>query len=56
MPRSEWTKCWTKAGKLSAAKKAHAKVDKKLKESLAHLTEAERAKKNVEAALASYEK
>jgi len=45
LPRSEWTKRWTRAGKLSAAKKAHTKVDKKLKESLAHLIEAERAKK-----------
>ena len=43
-------------GKLTAVEKAHTEVDKKLKESLTHLIEAEWAKKNVEAALTNYEK
>ena len=43
-------------GKLATAEKAHAKVDKKFKETLAQLTEAEKAQKNVAAALNNYEK
>ena len=43
-------------GKLAAAEKAHTKVDKKLKETLAQLTEAEKAQRNAEATLNSYEK
>lgn len=39
---------WQAIGKLIAAERAHAEVDNKLKDSLAHLTEVERAKKNVE--------
>ena len=43
-------------GKLTATEKAWAQVDKKLKETLAQLIEAEKAQKNVEAALNSFEK
>ena len=43
-------------GKLTIAEKAHAEVDKKLKKSLTHPTEAEKAKKNAEAALTNYDK
>ena len=42
--------------KLAVAEKAHTKVDKKLKETLAQLTEAEKAQRNAEATLNSYEK
>lgn len=42
--------------KLEAAKKAYAEADKKLKENLAQLTKVEKAQKNVEFALKSYEK
>lgn len=42
--------------KLEAAEKAYAKADKKLKENLAQLTKVEKAQKNVESALKSYEK
>lgn len=34
-PRNGWTTCWTKPGKLTTFEKARAKVDKKLKETLA---------------------
>ena len=43
-------------GKLILVEKAHKEVDKKLKESLTHLTEAKRAEKNAEAALINYQK
>ena len=42
--------------KLEASEKAHIKVDKKLKETLAQLTEVEKDQKNVESALKSYKK
>lgn len=35
---------WQAIGKLIAAERGHAEVDNKLKDSLAHLTEVERAK------------
>lgn len=43
-------------GKLEAAEKAYAEVDKKLKETLSQLTEAEKAQRNVEAALNNFKK
>ena len=43
-------------GKLKAVEKVPAEVDKRLKESLTNLTEAERAKKNAKATLTNYEK
>ena len=43
-------------GKLTVAEKAYAEVDKKLKETLVQLIEAEKAQKNAEAAMSSYEK
>ena len=42
--------------KLEVAEKAHPDVDKKLKETLAQLTEVEKAHKNVEFAFKGYEK
>ena len=43
-------------GKLEATEKAHAKVDKKLNETLAQLTDEKKAQRNVEATLNSFEK
>ena len=43
-------------GKLASAKKVHAEVDKKLKETLAQLIEVKKAQKNTEAALNNFEK
>ena len=43
-------------GKLEAAEKAHAEVDKKLKETLTQLTEAKKAQRNAEAALNGFKK
>ena len=43
-------------GKLTTTEKAWAKVEKKLKDTLAQLTKAEKTQKNVEAALNSFEK
>ena len=42
--------------KLEAAKKAHAGMEKKLKETLAQLTKVEKAHRNVESALKGYKK
>lgn len=47
---------WKVEGKLDATDKAHAEVDKKLKKTLAQLTEVEKVQKNVEATLNSFEK
>ena len=41
---------------LEAAKKAHVEVDKKLKETLAQLSKVEKAQRNSESALKSYER
>ena len=41
---------------LEAAEKAHAKADKKLKETLAQLSEVEKAQRNAESAFKSYER
>ena len=43
-------------GKLKAAKKAHAETEKRLKDTLLHLAEVEKSRKNVESALAGFEK
>ena len=42
--------------KLEAAEKAHMEMDKKLKETLAQLTEVEKAQRNTESTLKGYEK
>ena len=42
--------------KLEAAEKAHVEMDKKLKETLAQLTEVEKAQRNTESTLKGYEK
>ena len=42
--------------KLEAAKNAHTEADKRLKETLAQLTEVEKAQKNAESVLKSFEK
>ena len=41
---------------LEVAKKAHAEVDKKLKETLAQLSEVKKAQRNTESAFKSYER
>ena len=43
-------------GKLKAAEKAHAETEKRLKDTLLHLAEVEKSRKNVESALAGFEK
>lgn len=43
-------------GKIEAAEKAHAEFEKKLKDTLFHLVEVEKSRKNVETALTNYEK
>ena len=43
-------------GKLETAERAHAKGDKKLKETISQLAKVEKSRKNSEVALANYEK
>ena len=43
-------------GKLKATEKAHAETEKRLKDTLLHLAEVEKSRKNVESALAGFEK
>ena len=43
-------------GKLEAAEKAHVETEKRLKDTLLHLARVEKSRKNVESALAKFEK